>query len=56
MGFVISMIIGYAVLLWIIGFFTGKEPWTFALKGTGITIALGFLLFFLFILKTLIFQ
>ncbi len=56
MGFVIAMLIGYAVLLWIIGLFTSDNAWSFSLKGTGITIALGFLLFFLWIIKMIIFQ
>lgn len=55
MGFVFAMIIGYAVLLWVIGLFASDNAWGFALKETGATIALGFLLFFLWIIKTIVF-
>ncbi len=54
MGFIISMLIGWGVLLAIVGTATGKDPVRFALVGVGMTIALGFLSFFLMMIYLLI--
>lgn len=58
MSLIISLVIGYSVLVWVIALFLPNvdNKAYFSLKVTGVTIALCFLAFFMYIIKLVLFN